>query len=134
MDDNGIKVKTLEYTASRKKSFEWSFKDDILHYDTTHTLASIQPAPIGTVSSELRNTSLRNFHCRCQLGNKGSRYSFKQNVLNFPNLLWYNFSKDEMFEEETLSSKNTAKFKDFTMSKCTSSGFFCQSNFVLKEF
>ena len=39
-----------------------------------------------------------------------------------------------MFEEETLSSKNTAKFKDFTMSKCTSSGFFCQSNFVLKEF
>ena len=87
-----------------------------------------------TVSSELKNTSLKNFHCRCQLGNKDSKYSFKQNILNCPNILWYNFSKDEMFEEETLSSKNTAKFKDFTMSKCTSSGFFCQSNFVLKEF
>ena len=47
MDGNGIKVKTLEYTASRKKSFEWSLKDDILHCDTTHILASIQPAPIG---------------------------------------------------------------------------------------
>ena len=46
----------------------------------------------------------------------------------------YNFSKDEMLEEETLSSKNTAKFKDFTMPKGTSSDYFCQSNFVLKEF
>ena len=35
-----------------------------------------------------------------------------------------------MFKEETLSSKNTAKFKNFTMSKRTSSG----PNFVLKEF
>ena len=46
MDDNGIKVKTVEYTASRENSFKWSVKDDILHYDTTHILASIQqPAP-----------------------------------------------------------------------------------------
>ena len=38
-----------------------------------------------------------------------------------------------MFEEETLSSKNTAKFKDFTMPKITSSDFlFCQSIFALK--
>ena len=87
-----------------------------------------------TVSPELKNKSLKNFHYRCQLGNKDSKYSFKQNILNFRNLLWYSFSKDEMFKEETLSSKNTAKFKDFTMPKRTSSGFFCQSNFVLKEF
>ena len=47
MDDNCIKVKTLEYTASRKNSFKWSVKDDILHYDTKHILALIQqPAPI----------------------------------------------------------------------------------------
>ena len=39
-----------------------------------------------------------------------------------------------MFEEETLSSKNTAKFRDFKVLKRTSSDFFCQSNFVLKEF
>ena len=32
--------------------------------------------------------------------------------------------KDAMFEEETLSSKNTAKFKDFTMPKRISSGSF----------
>ena len=87
-----------------------------------------------TVSSELKNTSLKNFHCRCQVENKDAKYSFKQNILNSPNLLWYNFRNDEMFEEETLSSKNTAKFKDFTMPKRTSSGFFCQPNFVLKEF
>ena len=31
---------------------------------------------------------------------------------------------DEKFEEEILSSKNTGKFKDFTMPKRTSSGFF----------
>ena len=47
MDDNGIKVKTMVYTASRKNSFERSVKD-ILHYDTPQILASIQqPAPIS---------------------------------------------------------------------------------------
>ena len=47
MDENDIKVKTVEYTASRKKSFKWSVKNGILHYDTTHILASIQqPTPI----------------------------------------------------------------------------------------
>ena len=86
-----------------------------------------------TVSSELKNTTLKNFHCRCQLGDKDSKYSFKQNILNFPNLLWYNFSNNEMFEEETLSRKNTAKFKDLTTSKFTTSGFFCKSDFALKK-
>ena len=38
--------------------------------------------------------------------------------------LQYNFINDEMFKEETLSSKNTAKFKDFTMPNRTSSRFF----------
>ena len=42
MDDNGIKVKTMEYIASGKNSFKWSAKDDILHYDTPQILASIQ--------------------------------------------------------------------------------------------
>ena len=65
---------------------------------------------------------------------KEKQNSFKQNILNFPNILWCNFSKDEMFKEETLSSKNAAEFKDFTMPKCTSSEFFCQSNFISKEF
>ena len=47
MDDNDIKVKTMDYTASHKNSFKWSVKDDILHYDLTHILALIQqPAPI----------------------------------------------------------------------------------------
>ena len=32
---SGIKVKTMEYTASHKHSFKWSVKDDILHYDTS---------------------------------------------------------------------------------------------------
>ena len=86
-----------------------------------------------TVFSELKNTSLNNFHCRCQLGNKDSKYKFKQNILNFPYLLWYNFSKDEMFEEQTLSSKNTAEFKDFTMPKFSSSGFFFKSDIVFKK-
>ena len=47
MDDNGIKVKTMEYIASGKNSFKWSAKDDILHYDTPQILVSIQQsAPI----------------------------------------------------------------------------------------
>ena len=45
-------------------------------------------------------------------------------VFNFPNILQYNFIKDEKFEEETLSSKSTAKYKDFTLLKFTSNGFF----------
>ena len=89
MDDNGIKVKTVQYTASRKKSFKWSVKDYILHYDTTHILTSINnQLQSVTVFSELKSTSLKNFHCRCQLGNKDSTYSCKQNILNFSNLLW----------------------------------------------
>ena len=47
MDNNGIKVKTVEYTASSKNDFQCSVKHDILHYDTKHILVSIlQPAAI----------------------------------------------------------------------------------------
>ena len=42
MDDNGIKVKTMDYIASGENSFKWLAKDDILHYDTPQILASIQ--------------------------------------------------------------------------------------------
>ena len=45
----------------------------------------------------------------------------------------YNFIKDEKFEEETVSSKNTAKFKDFTMPKFSSSGFVFKSDIVFKK-
>ena len=83
---------------------------------------------------ELKNNSLKNFHFRSQLGNKDSRYSFKQKNFDFPNFLRYNFIKDEMFKKETFASENPANFKDSTMPRCTSSGFFCQSNFALKEF
>ena len=48
VDDNGKKVKTMEYIASHKSSFKWSVKDDILHYDTPQILALIQqPASIS---------------------------------------------------------------------------------------
>ena len=66
--------------------------------------------------------------------NKDSRYRFKQNVFNFSNFLQYNFTKDEIFKEETFANENIAKFRDFTMPKHTSSVFFCQSNFTLKKF
>ena len=85
------------------------------------------------ISSELRNKSLKNFHCRCQIGNKDSRYCCKQNIFNFQNFLQYNFIKDEMFKEETFASKNTAKSKDFTMPKRTSSGFFLSIKFSIKR-
>ena len=59
MDDNGIKVKKVEYTASRKKIFKWSLKDDILRYDTTHILASIQqPAPICSCFFRIKKDKL----------------------------------------------------------------------------
>ena len=55
MDDNGIKVKTMVYIASRKNSFKRLVKDDILHYDTPHILASIQqPAPISNCFFEIK--------------------------------------------------------------------------------
>ena len=86
-----------------------------------------------TVSSELKNTSLKNVHYRCQLGNKNCKYRFKQNILNFLSFWRYNFSKVEMFEDETLTRKNPAKFKDFIMPKCTSSGFFLSITFCIKR-
>ena len=44
--------------------------------------------------------------------------------IKFSKFLWYNFSKDEIFNKETLFSENAAKCKDFTMPKGTSSAFF----------
>ena len=102
----------------------------------THKILALiqQPAQSVIASLKLKNTSLTNFiSCKCQLGNKDSRYSLKQNIFNFPNILQYNFIKDEKFEEETLSSKNTAKFKDFTMPKCTSSRYFLSIKFFIKR-
>ena len=59
MDDNGIKVKTMEYTASRKNSFKWSVKDDILNYDTPQILALIQqPAPISNCFFRIKKHKL----------------------------------------------------------------------------
>ena len=107
-----------------------------IYYTMTHKILALiqQPAQSVIASLKLKNTSLTNFiSCKCQLGNKDSRYSLKQNIFNFPKILWYNFIKDEKFEEEILSHKNTAKFKDFTMPKFTSSGFFYKSDFALKE-
>ena len=46
----------------------------------------------------------------------------------------HNFIKEQIFERKTMTSKNTAKFKDYTLPKCTISGFFCQSNFALNNF
>ena len=86
-----------------------------VYYDTPQILALIQPpAPI---SNCFIGKSLKNFRCRSQLGNKDFRYSFKQNISNFPNFLQYNFIKDEMFKEETFTSKNTAKLMDFNPAK-----------------
>ena len=44
----------------------------------------------------------------------------------------HNFIKEQIFEGETMTSTNTAKFKDYTLPKWTNSGFFCQTNFALK--
>ena len=48
MDQNGIKVKIMRYTASCKNSFKWPVKGDILYYATPQILTLIQPpAPIS---------------------------------------------------------------------------------------
>ena len=86
MGDNGIKVKTMEYAVSHKHSFKWLVKDDILHCDASDISRYNQLQSV-IASSELKNTSLRNFCCRCQLQNKDSWYSVKQNIFNFPDIL-----------------------------------------------
>ena len=118
----------MEYTASHKNSFKWSVKDDILHYDTPQILALIQqPAPICNCFFRIKNTSLKNFHC-----NVNQEIKIPSTVLN-KNFLQYNFSKDEMFEEEKLLSKNTAKCMDFTIPKPTSSRFFLSIKLCIKR-
>ena len=76
----------------------------MIDYTMTYLILALiqQPLQSVIVSLELKNTSLRNFCCRCQTGNKVSRYSFKQIIFSFPNILWYNFIKDKRFEEKTL--------------------------------
>ena len=62
MDDNSIKVKTVEYTVSqkkKKKGFKWPVKDDILDYDTPEILASIQQsAPISNCFFRIKEHEL----------------------------------------------------------------------------
>ena len=53
--------------------------------------------------------------------------------IKFSKFLWYNFSKDEIFNKETLFSENAAKCKDFTMPKGTSSAFFLSIKFCIKR-
>ena len=92
MDENSIKTKTMEYTASRKNSFKWPVKDDVLYYDTPQILASIQqPAPISNCFFRIKEHELEELLLQMYPGNKDSRYSFKQNIFNFPNFSKYNF-------------------------------------------
>ena len=44
----------------------------------------------------------------------------------------HNFIKEQIFERETMTSKNTAKFKDYTLSKWTISGFFLPIKLCIK--
>ena len=92
MDDNSIKTKTMEYTASRKNSFKWPVKDDILYYDTPKVLAPIQqPAPISDCFFRIKEHELEELLLQMYLGNKDPWYSFKQNIFNFPKFSQYNF-------------------------------------------
>ena len=53
----------MKYAASRKDSFKWPVKDDILYYDTPQMLAWIQPpTPISNCFFGIKNMSLKNFH------------------------------------------------------------------------
>ena len=59
MDDNVIKVKTMEYANSHKNSFKWLVKDDILHYGTPQILALIQQvAPISNCFFKIKKHEL----------------------------------------------------------------------------
>ena len=85
----------------------------IIYYDTPQILALIQqPSPINNRFLRIKKHELEELSLQMLTWKKDSKYSFKQNIFNFPNFLQHNFIKDEIFEEETLSSKNTAKLKD----------------------
>ena len=78
----------MEYTASCKNSFKWPVKDDILYYDTPQILALIQPpAPISNRFFRIKKQELEELSLQMSTWNEDSRYSFKQNIFNFPNFL-----------------------------------------------
>ena len=105
----------------------------IICYDTPQILALIQqPSPINNRFFRIKKHELEELSLQMSTWKKDSKYSFKPNIFNFPNFLQQNFIKDEIFEEETLLSKNTAKLKDFTMPKHSSSGFFLSIKFFIK--
>ena len=71
-----------------------------------------QPSPINNRFLRIKKHELEELSLQMSTWKKDSKYSFKQNIFNFPNFLQHNFIKDEIFDEEALSSKNTAKLKD----------------------
>ena len=78
----------MEYTASFKNRFKWTIKDDILYYDTPQLLALIQPpAPISNRFFRIKKQELEELSLQMSTWNEDSRYSFKQNIFNFPNFL-----------------------------------------------
>ena len=116
----------MGYTTSCKNSFKWPVKDDILHYDTPQILAWIQePAP-------------KTWPWRTFVADVNLEIKIPGTVLNKTFLIFQIFCVIILlkmkYSKKKHSSKNNAKSKDFTVPKSTSSRFFCQSNFELKEF
>ena len=54
----------------------------MVYYTMTHQILALIQQPVKICNCFFKNTNLKNFHCRCQLGN--SKHSFKQNITNFP--------------------------------------------------
>ena len=123
----------MEYTASHKNSFKWSFKDDVLHYDTPQILASIQqPASIWNCFFKIKNTSLKNFHCNANL-----EITIPSTVLNKIFYIFQIFCSIILVRTKCLKKKNSQVKVLRNVWILPSQNplvidFFCQSNFALK--
>ena len=124
----------MEYTASHKHSFKWALTDDRLHYDIPDFSFDSTTTPISNCFFGIKKQAWGTFVADVKLEIK-----FPGIVLNKLFLVFQIFCGIILLRIKGLkkkhSSKNTAKYKDFTKPKCTSSGFFfSQSDFALKEF
>ena len=125
----------MEYTASCKNRFKWTIKDDILYYDTPQLLALIQPpAPISSRFFRIKKQELEELSLQMSTWNEDSRYSFKQNIFNFPNFLGIIFLSMKCLKKKQSQIKILQNLRILPLQNSLEIDFFCVSNFELTEF
>ena len=126
----------MEYTASHKNSFKRWVKDGILHYDTPQILALIQPpVSMSTYFFGIKKKQFwRTFDAEFNLEIKIPSIVLNKIFLIFQILCGIILSMMKSLKKKDFLVKIMQNLRTLPCQNTVVVGFFCQSNYALKEF